>query len=315
MIFVTDNWDKYFSDPERQKKHGFESMACTNFARNNAAEAKLNYKKKKKMLSSPTLDFCLGDGYIRKKTGNFDLSDRALAKWSKTRKTGNYQRRVNEAQEEHGSVPEILWPFPEPKTEDGQTKVSWQQYYKTLPDYVEDQGQKWKHYFEDIHSWEHKNDFDKVVKKDLIVAFVRAWHKDEHGIYYKPKGKRLNHAIVVRGKSKKKNGKNVWPIRDTYPPYNKWVYDDNLSSSGYAVDVIDKNNLNIMEFVKKHDQKLVRNKKTGAYGAVYKQVLYEVTPERAGLFMIDREARGIIGKKGMISVSNKTWQQLPKKEF
>lgn len=299
------NWDNYFSNPERQRKDGLETMACTNFARNNAGEAKFNYKKRKGLLSIPAVDFCNKDGYIRS-TGNLDLSDRALAKMSDTKKTGNHQKNVNQATEENGLVPEILWPFPEDAT--------WQQYYQPLPDYVWKQGEKWTEYFDDVHGWERKGDFNNVIKKDPIVAFVYAW-VEKDGVYYKPEGKSYNHAIVVRGQSKTKNGRKIWPIRDTYPPHDKWVDDDNLSTGGYAVDIIDKNNLNIMEFVKKHDQKLVRNKKTGAYGAVYRKVLYVVSEERSGVFMIDREARGIIGEKGVVPISDFTWNNLPKKEF
>lgn len=299
-------WNKYFSKPERQRKQT-ETLACTDFARNNAAEAKLNYKHKKGQLSRTSFDWADGNGYTNPDTDNFDLSDRALAKWSDTSKTGNVQSKVNRTAEEMGSVPEKIWPFKE--------EMTWDEYYKEIPEFIEELGQDWKIYFDENHQWVRKNDFNKRIKQDPIIGFVFAW-KEDNGVYYRPDNvKYSNHAIVVQGPSQKKNGHKVWPIRDTYPPFDKLVYDSNLNPGGYAVDVIDKYNLDIMEFLKKNDQKLVRNKKTGAYGAIYHNMLYVITEERAGLFMVDREARNIIGKYPVVPASDKVWRSLPQKEF
>lgn len=297
-------WNKNFSKPERQKKQ-IDTMACTNFAHNNATEAVCNLMKKNAEWHPLNLNFFEREAYISK-YGNFDFSDRELAKRSGTTEDGNIQKKVNKTAEQ-GLVPETMWPF----TED----MTWEEYYKTIPPHVHQQRKEFAERVDISHEWITKDQFNKRIKESPIIAFVWAWAKDGKGFYYRPEGEGFNHASVIQGKAKKKKGHLVYPFRDTYEPFNKWVYDDNVSNAGYLVHITDIYNMDVKKFVKKHDQKLIRNKKTGEYGAIYRGVLRTASEERSGLFMIDREARGVIGNKGKVDVQDSTWQKLPKKPF
>ncbi len=78
----------------------------------------------------------------------------------------------------------------------------------------------------------------------------------------------------------------------------------------FYVDASDNSMFNSDEFIKAHDQYIIRNSNTGAYGAIYQGTPMLVMPERAGLFMIDRDARGLLAKKLFVSLTDQEWKIL-----
>ncbi len=291
------NWNKYFSKDERQRKGNLETLACTNYAYNNTLEAVANYKK----FTPETTEWAKDRGYINF-NGNWNFSDRALAKMSGTSKEGNYPSKVIDTAENRGLVPEIMWPF------DAET---WQEYYKKIPDDVLDTAEEFHARFDITHEWVRREDWGKRIKESPIFTTVWAW-KEENGIYVRPENETTtNHAIVVYRKSRKINGRKVWDIQDSYPPFSKPVEANNFSHGGYLVDIIDKNNLNIMEFVKKHDLKWIQNKETGQFGRIMRKKLYTIeSNDRGALILLDAKVRN-----NGIRISDKIWRSLPKKEF
>lgn len=301
MRIFTSDWTEYFSKGEKQRRDGFESKACTNYAYNNAIEAKGNYKLKKNLITEENKKWLSESGYFK---GGLNFSDRALAEWSNTSKDGNVQRRVINAAEDKGLVPESLWPYPE--------EADWEEFYQDPPEYVEKQGKEFLDRFELIHEWVRKEVWDTEIKKSPIITFVWAWAQDDDGIYYRPESEdSTNHAIVVYRKSDTFKGKKIWHIQDSYDPFQKRVYDSNIAHGGYIVDIIDKFNFDIMEFIQKHDLKWVQNKETGQFGRIMRGNLYTIeSKDRGALILLDAKVR-----ENGIRISEKVWQSLPKKEF
>lgn len=73
---------------------------------------------------------------------------------------------------------------------------------------------------------------------------------------------------------------------------------------------INNKSMNVAKFIKDNNTNQVRNVNTGAYGVIYQGKLMEIKPERAGLYMIDRDARGLIGKGKTVSITNAEWEQI-----
>lgn len=68
--------------------------------------------------------------------------------------------------------------------------------------------------------------------------------------------------------------------------------------------------MNVAKFIKENDKNQVRNVNSGGYGVIYAGKLMEIKAERAGLYMIDRDARGLIGKGKTVSITNAEWEQI-----
>lgn len=83
---------------------------------------------------------------------------------------------------------------------------------------------------------------------------------------------------------------------------------------GVAWTLIDKdniyNNMDVKKFIKDNDLNQVRNTDTGAYGVIYHGKLLLISNERAGLYMVDREARGLIGKGKTVNINGKQWNEI-----
>lgn len=75
-------------------------------------------------------------------------------------------------------------------------------------------------------------------------------------------------------------------------------------------EIINNKNMDIIKFLKENDKAQVRNVDTGGYGVIYAGKLMEIKQERAGLYMVDRDARGLIGKGKTISITNAEWEQI-----
>jgi hypothetical protein len=73
--------------------------------------------------------------------------------------------------------------------------------------------------------------------------------------------------------------------------------------------------MDIAKFIKENDTNQVRNSNTGAYGVVYAGKLMEIKAERAGLYMIDRDARGLIGKGKTVTINNSEWEEIKQRGF
>jgi hypothetical protein len=72
--------------------------------------------------------------------------------------------------------------------------------------------------------------------------------------------------------------------------------------------------MDINEYIKKHDTDIIRNITTGAYGVIYAGNFLKITDDRAGIFSVDRLARNY-EETIMTSVSDEEWKQLDKNDL
>lgn len=131
------NWRKYKPTGEYQKFRWFDSMACVSFSFNQAVAEQIN-----RFIVLDIIDKSKIADWIDN-NGNFNASDRATAKLSNTSTSGNSQPRVADAVRHYGLIPEKYWPNPTQNEE-----MTWDQYYKKIPDDVLKWGLKFLDLFE-----------------------------------------------------------------------------------------------------------------------------------------------------------------------
>lgn len=134
-------WGQFKPETEYQSKRGVETNSCVSFSCDNGYEYYGNY------LMSIDEEFkaiAINLGLV--KNGKFNLSDRRTAKGSGTDpNAGNTVTAVVEYLRTKLFCPEDLWPFP-----DGMTK---EEYFKDMPDEVENYGKKVDPLIEVQHEW------------------------------------------------------------------------------------------------------------------------------------------------------------------
>lgn len=321
---------KYLPTPEHQRKAYtvedrrfiFDTLGCVSEATTNCVEFLVNKKKDQEDILEHDIQFLKKENYFDKKD-KFNASGRELAKRSETTKSGNSAHKVAQTAA-NGLVAEKLWPWPEPG-EDG--KVVWDEYYSPLTEKVEEQRKEFDKRFEIPFKWVHQDNFVKKLEEGTPLLFlVHAWKKNKNkyeNLYYKTSSDDYNHGVFGFGyEPQNKDEIAYWNIFDTYDPFVKKVHPNNVYEWAMEFDFIPKNNpMSIEKFKKDNVNNIVRNKETGAYGVIYQDIdtgeitVYHVPPRRAGIFMLDREARGIIGNYEKVEVKDSFWKSLKPKKF
>lgn len=102
-------------------------------------------------------------------------------------------------------------------------------------------------------------------------------------------------------------------IDDSYwQQFKKYKKEALYSFMALYVDASDNSMFDAQHFINTHDKFIVRNEGNGAFGVIYAKTPLFITPERAGLFMIDRVNRGLIvdGEKYWVSLKNEEFNKI-----
>lgn len=109
-------------------------------------------------------------------------------------------------------------------------------------------------------------------------------------------------------------GKNGWQkIKENY--YQAGAVNSPWTLIDKENIIINNNNMDVKKFIIENDKNQVRNTDNGGYGVIYYGKLMEIKQERAGLYMVDREARGLVGKRTTVSINNEQWEQIRQDGF
>jgi hypothetical protein len=105
---TTGNWKLFRSSDERQSYRLFDAMDCVTMSALNDFEEQANWMLANNLWPADALKFWNDNGYIV--NGKFEVSDRFIAKMSKTTAQGNTFPNVHNAIRNCGVVPEAMWP-------------------------------------------------------------------------------------------------------------------------------------------------------------------------------------------------------------
>lgn len=303
------NWKSYTSQHEIQvynigKSDTYDTSLCTQYASTDVIEHILNYELLNNKVPVAVKQFLEKEGYLV--NGRLEISERLGGANSEMTNSGTYLYKAANAIRNFGIVPQSKLPLASNFKENINPELISKDIY--------DLGEKSKEYITINWNWVAPQDVSEALKDSPLLATVR--YADGDGIL-KPTGSH-QHAIAVVGEES-----DYYVIDDSYwrqyKKYDKgydsqsisWIekkrYVDNFLQFTITYNI---NNMNVVEFIGENDKNQIRNINTGAYGVVYSGKLLEIKAERAGLYMIDREARGLIGKKKTVSVNNKEWEQI-----
>jgi len=132
VILKDGNWTKYNPRGERQKFRRLETMACVSYATLDAIETQLNRMIKDGLIDTDPIKDWIDEN------GDFNLSDRFIAKMSGTTTSGNNMVNPIEAIRKYGCPPESMWPAGE--------DFDWATYYSNIPQNVKDKAKELLNY-------------------------------------------------------------------------------------------------------------------------------------------------------------------------
>ena len=191
-----DSWLDYITIGEKQNWVYGDSVACVSFATLNTIECKLNYYLKHNLIPKHTLNWLTENCYLEE--GEFNFSDKYIAKLSNTTSSGNSANNVlntivgTENKEAFGLIPESLWTF---KMSDRANTASWEDYMSEIPQELIDLGKEFAKRIKLTYFRIQREDFSHYIKQSPIMTFVRSC-QPENGVYYRC-DRNINHAICM----------------------------------------------------------------------------------------------------------------------
>jgi len=233
-----------------------------------------------------------------KKNGKYNFSERFTGTLGETTNQGAYQYKIAQAIRNYGLIPQDMFSLADNFNDNIDPKFITQEMY--------DCGKELLDIIAINYEWVNNIDYLQYSPIPLIVRFAN-YEKPEDILA--PEGA-LNHQVL---------GVLATPefteVDDTYQQRFK-RYKPEFTHNFMAFYItINNKSMDVAKFIKENDKTQVRNTNTGAYGVVYGGKLMEIKAERAGLYMIDRDARGLIGKGKTVSITNQEWEQIKEEEY
>jgi len=289
-ILISDkDWKKFTVAHEIQWTGKYDTQFCVTYSALKTIAKIFTYLEQTEKLSQSDLEF-LKD---YKKDEMYDFAERFPATLGETTAHGAYQFKVANAIKNYGLIPQSMFPL----ADNFQDNISKDFITKEMYD----KGKEFLKRFQINYEWVES--FDNLVYSP-IQTVVRYANYEKPDDILAPEGE-LNHAVTGVYTVTEYN-----EIEDTYWQEFK-RYHPNYTHSLLAYFItLNNNNMDVEKFINDNDKNQVRNSNTGAYGVIYGRKLMEIKPERAGLYMIDRDARGLIGKGKTITINNAEWDMI-----
>jgi hypothetical protein len=234
------------------------------------------------------------NGYFE--NGVLNFNERFTGVVGETNEYGAYQYLVANGMRNFGVIPQAMFPFAKTFKENIDKKFITQEMY--------DLGKEFVKRFPINFEWVNPSDTKEFMQYSPLSCFGHYGNQttDEP---IDPKGGGYHSMLQVEETD------DYREIDDSYwqqfKKYKKSALD------GFMAFYVDASNTTMFDrekFIRENDNKIIRNKGNGAYGVIYKGTPMHISAERAGLFMIDRDARGLLGKLQEEQLTAAEWDLL-----
>lgn len=198
-VFIAEN-ERYNYLPLGEVQRGVEdTMDCATRAPLNVLETKLNFLYNNDLFDVETLKWLIKNKYITRY--GIELSDAFNAIKSRTSRTGNSLKEPIHSIHKDGVIPKSMLPL--------EKSMTWEQYHdpKRITAKMEKLGQEFLKRISINYERVYANDWEELLKDDMLIVAGHAWSKPVNGIYLRT-DKRINHAFM--------NVKNKYFIFDNY---------------------------------------------------------------------------------------------------
>lgn len=236
------------------------------------------------------------NGYF--KNGVINFNERFTAIMGDTDTNGAYQYKVANGMRNFGLIPNDMFLMANNFKDNIDSKFITQE--------MRDLGKKFIELFPINFEWVNPEDTEEFMKYSPLSCFG-FYGNQETSEPIDPKSGSLHSMLQVTETDAYRE------IDDSYfqqfKKYKRTALDGFMA---FYVDVSDNNMFNAGEFLRTHDTFQVRNTNTGAYGVIYHNTALLIKPERAGLYLIDRDARGLLGKgkELTVNITGAEWDML-----
>lgn len=199
----------YLPMTETQHDTIVDFLDCVTFSGGHSIEMQLNYLMATNQLSDEALTFFHNNNYIV--NGVFRISKRFSAKMNGTDLTkGQYLNVAAESFRVNGFIPDSMWSMT--------PGMTWEEYYKPIPQNLIDLGKKALWYISIQYQWTTKD----TLVKDLIATPIQCatevcagW--DSGQVVPMCSGQPLAHATIIYGQ----DGSLNWKDFDQYSPFTQ----------------------------------------------------------------------------------------------
>lgn len=289
IVNESGSWVNYPAEHERQNMNG-ETSSCTVFSFNDMRESLMMYLLHENKIPALHAKWLKDNGYF--KNGFINFSDRIPAMYAEIELgVGTYLYKAAEACRK--------WSLPEDIIDSVKTVDEWYNKAKITQKALDlqkefDKRFKWV--------WFCVNDLNEGLKYSPIQGIVSFKNGDDILCPTTP----INHAVTaLEAKS------DYVLIDDSYnQQFKKYCHKGFSNYLGVKLIIKEDIDMDKAKFYKDNDKKIIRNKDTGAFGVIYGGQLLKIEENRAGLFMIDRENRKLIGNIESVQISDNEWTQL-----
>ena len=229
-----------------------------------------------------------------KKNGKYNFSERFTGTLGETTNQGAYQYKVARAIRNYGLIPQDMFPLADNFNDNIDPKFITQE--------MLDCGKELLEILSLNYEW--IDDMPEYLKYSPIPLIVRFANYENEDDILAPEGN-LNHQVCGVVSTSTYN-----EVEDSYHQrYKKYKPEYTHHFMAFYITINNKS-MDVKKFIKDNDKNQVRNVNSGGYGVIYGSKLMEIKQERAGLYMIDRDARGLIGKGKTVSITDAEWQQI-----
>jgi len=286
------NWKKIELDHEIQFNYPalYDTLFCVTYASLKAIAKLLTYLESIGRFTPTQLTIL--NKY--KKNGKYNFSERFTGTLGETTDQGAYQYKVANAIKNYGLIPQDMFPLAD-NFKDNISK-------EFITQEMLDCGKQFLDIVAINYEWvTNMLDYLKYSPIPLIVRYADYQNPED---ILAPQGA-LNHQVCGVLATPEYN-----EIEDTYHQrYKKYKPEFTHHHMAFYITINNKS-MDVAKFIKDNDTNQVRNVNTGGYGVIYGGKLMQIKQERAGVYMIDRDARGLIGKGKTVSITDAEWQQI-----
>ena len=304
ILMESGNWRSVSIPNEIQfinygKANAYESMMCVAFNEGtDAIEYIMMQMLRLNLIPAKHTSWLTENKYF--KDGVLNFNERYTAIKGETTNQGAYQYKVANGMKNWGLVPQDSMPFAD-NFEDNINP-------KFISPELEELGLAFKKRFYINYEWVNIEDTKEFLKYSPLSCVGQ--YADGEGILKPPTNN--GHCMLQVDETDEYR-----EIDDSYWRQFKKYNKNSLQSfmAFYITPIIFNIMFDTTKFLSDNNNKIVRNTNTGAYGVIYNKTPLHITAERAGLFMLDRDARKLIGKSDKVEITDSDWNLLGWKNF
>lgn len=260
----------------------YDSMMCVSYnGVTDALEYILMQMLRLNMIPPYKVTWLKDKGYFE--NGCINFSERFVGTLGETTSAGAYQYKIANAAKNYGLIPQKMFQPAKTFSENIDKKF-------ITPEMLA-LGREFAKLFRINYEWIQDFQTREFLKYSPVSCYGR--YGTGEGILSPTEGGYHSMLQVAETNEYREIDDSYW---QQFKKYKK------TSLEGFMVFYIDasENQMFILkDYIASHDLFLIRNTITGAYGVIYQGKGMLITPERAGLFLIDRDARGLIGRKDL----------------